>query len=272
MKLRILSDLHIEFHPFEIPCLNDDHETVLALAGDIGVIYRAAELEAFLRTAAARFRAVIYVLGNHEFYRGIWPDALDTLRGWDLPANIHILERQWVQIDDIVFVGATLWSDFDAHDPLAMQMAEHVLDDYHYIRVNAGTEAQVDRLRAHHLLREHTETRGWLDATLGALRDAGKRCVLVTHHGVSRLSIHDTFRTSPVNGAFVSDCVGLLEQHRPELVIHGHVHNSFDYSVGVSTPATRVIANPRGYTRLDNTQENPLFDPCLTINLGADHP
>ena len=124
MKLRILSDLHIEFHPFEIPPLKTDRETVLILAGDIGVIHRKTELKSFLRQAAAQFRAVIYVLGNHEFYRGVWPDALQTLRTWHLPDNIHVLERQWVKIDDIVFLGTTFWSDFDNKDPTAMQNAE----------------------------------------------------------------------------------------------------------------------------------------------------
>lgn len=269
MKLRILSDLHIEFYPFDIPSMDDDKETVLILAGDIGVIYRAAELESFLRKAAAQFRAVVYVLGNHEFYRGIWPDALSALRAWGLPDTIHILERQHVQIDDIVFLGATFWSDFDAEDPATMRAAEQTLNDFHYIRVNQGTEAPEDCLRAHHVLADHKKTKLWLDSTLATFREAGQRCVLVVHHGVSLHSIHETYRGNPLNGAFVSDCIDLLERHRPELVIHGHVHNSFDYTVGAGTPATRIVANPRGYTRRDDAQENPLFDPFMTITLGA---
>lgn len=271
MKLRILSDLHIEFHPFEIPPGENDAETVLILAGDVGVIYRAAELESFLCKAAIRFRAVIYVLGNHEFYRGIWPDALQTLRDWGLPENIHVLERQCAEIDDITFVGATLWTDFDGEDASAMQAAETVLNDFHYIRVNAGSEALQDRFRAQHTLDDHKLSRAWLDTTLSSLRDQGKRCVVVTHHAVSLQSIHEDYRDNPLNGAFVSDCAALIERTRPELVIHGHVHNSFDYRIG-GPSSTRVIANPRGYTRHDDTQENPVFDPFLTINLEPGQP
>lgn len=268
MKLRILSDLHIEFHPFSIPVTDHDAETVLVLAGDIGVIHRRDELESFLRAAARQFRAVIYVLGNHEFYRGIWPDAMDELRDWILPGNVHILERQWVRIDDIVFVGATLWTDFDGGDVQVMQAAESILNDFHYIRVGAGDESEQCRLRAQMVLDDHLESLDWLDATLSRFRKRGERCVLVTHHGVSTYSIHETYRDNDLNGAFVSDCAALVERTRPELAIHGHVHNSFDYRLGDSSGNTRVLVNPRGYTRRDDSQENPMFDPFLTIDLG----
>src|SRR5690554_4863265 len=140
MKLRILSDLHIEFHPFMIPQTVHDGETVLILAGDIGVIHRRAELESFLRQAATQFRAVIYVLGNHEFYRGIWPDARDHLLSWSLPENVHVLERESVQIDNITFVGTTLWTDFDDEDLSVMLEAGQILLDFHYIRVDGTGE------------------------------------------------------------------------------------------------------------------------------------
>jgi len=268
MKLRILSDLHIEFHPFSIPRTSHDKETVLVLAGDIGVVYRRDELQKFLRSAAKQFRSVIYVLGNHEFYRGVWPDAMAALRNWALPDNVHVLERQWVRIDDIIFVGATLWTDFEGNDAQAMQAAECTLNDYHYIRVGAGDESEHCRLRPQMLLEDHSQSIVWLDATLSEFRRRGERCVLVTHHGISQASIHDSYRDSAVNGSFVSDCAALVERTRPELAIHGHVHNSFDYQIGNGANSTRVVVNPRGYTRRDDSQENPVFDPFLTIDLG----
>lgn len=266
MKLRILSDLHIEFHPFAIPQTGHDQETVLILAGDIGVIHRRAELESFLRSAASQFRAVIYVAGNHEFYRSVWPDALEGLRSWNLPENLYVLERQSIEIDDITFVGVTLWTDFDGEDARVMQAADQTLNDFHYISVNTSG-AGLDRLTSQHVLDDYKRSLNWLGTTLSSLRTRGKRCVLVTHHGISRLSIHESYRDNPLNGAFVTDCEDLLKRTRPELVVHGHVHNSFDYVLGTHADATRVVVNPRGYTRCDDTQENPVFDPFLSINL-----
>src|SRR5699024_10693183 len=164
MKLRILSDLHIEFHPFVIPPLADDAQTVLILAGDIGVIRRHEELAQFLKQAAAQFFAVVYVLGNHEYYAGLWLQALDTLGSWNLPDNVHVLEREAVAINGVLFAGTTLWSDFEKADPAAMQAA-NAMNDYHYIRT---TDFQADEPRALHpkdVLHDHYRSLEWLDQT-----------------------------------------------------------------------------------------------------------
>ena len=63
MKLHILSDLHIEFGPFTLP--NTDADVVI-LAGDIHVGTRGIEWA----TRAIEGKEVIYVIGNHEYYRG----------------------------------------------------------------------------------------------------------------------------------------------------------------------------------------------------------
>jgi len=62
MKLHILNDLHIEFEDFAPADIDAD---VVVLAGDIGVGTEG------LRWADDRFpdKPVIYVPGNHEFYR-----------------------------------------------------------------------------------------------------------------------------------------------------------------------------------------------------------
>lgn len=62
MKAHILNDLHIEFGDFEPPATDAD---VVVLAGDIGVGMGG------LHWAQDRFpdRPVVYVPGNHEFYR-----------------------------------------------------------------------------------------------------------------------------------------------------------------------------------------------------------
>lgn len=267
MKLRILSDLHIEFHPFDIPRMDDDARTVLVLAGDIGVIHHRSQLESFLRHAAAQFREVIYVVGNHEYYAGLWPDALEVLRSWRLPDNLHVLERECVTIDNVLFVCATLWSDFDGGDRDVMREAAQVLNDFYYIRTQPDKTSEPRRLVPSDILSDFQRSVEWLDQTLEHAHSQSRACVLVTHHGVSRQSIHDTYRDNSLNGAFVSACDGLLKRYRPLLAIHGHVHNSFDYYVGTTTAQTRVLVNPRGYTRQDDTQENLFFDPYLTIEL-----
>lgn len=267
MKIRLLSDLHLEFFPFEIPAMADDDTTVLVLAGDIAPIVRQELLEGFLKDAGARFRHVCFVPGNHEYYGGVWPDALDALRSWALPGNVHVLDRSSVQIDDVVFLGATLWADLNHGDPEVIALAQRVGQDHHMISQSLGSNeaGQSVPLSPQSIMDDHARSREWIAASLQALCRDDRKAVLITHHGVTLESVHERFVGNPLNPAFVSDLSEILLQYPPALAVHGHVHNSFSYRVAGTGP--RVVVNPRGYTRRKDTQENPEFDPRLVLEI-----
>ena len=69
MKIQYLSDLHIETCPFEYEDCDVD---VVILAGDIHVGRRGVEWA--LETI--KDRPVIYVLGNHEYYKHSFASVL----------------------------------------------------------------------------------------------------------------------------------------------------------------------------------------------------
>ncbi|ETF03484.1 hypothetical protein W822_08975 [Advenella kashmirensis W13003] len=272
MKIRILSDIHIEFFPFDIPRLPDDLETVLVLAGDIGVVADQKPLQSFLQLAATQFKAVVMVFGNHEYYRSVWPDALHDLRRWTLPDNFHVLEKSSIEIDDVVFLGATLWSDFENENPLSMMHCQRYINDFRMIGTHAKAGpyrpfSDTDCFSPKDALEEHRASCRWMADCMAEIGAAGRKMVIVTHHGVAPHSVNQKFIGSPTNGAFVSDLSELLMAGRPRLVIHGHVHDSVDYTLGDSGHPIRVIANPRGYTKKKNTQENKCFDPMLAIEV-----
>jgi len=267
MKLRVLSDLHIEFYPFHVPPLPDDHESILILAGDVGNMRDSQLLQNFLLDVSARFREIIYVLGNHEFYGNAWPYALEDVRRWRMPKNLHVLERESLIIDEVGFAGATLWTDYDCANPLSMITIQHRVNDYMAIRFAPKHKmSDMRKLTPDDLLADHEKSKAWLAAALLDLRSQCRQVVLITHHGISRQSIGEKFRASAINGAFVSDLENLLNITPPDIAIHGHVHNSCDYRLENSA-RTRVIANPRGYARDSNAQENAQFDACLVIEV-----
>lgn len=256
MKIRILSDLHIEFSADYRPqVFEDDGDTVLVLAGDICEIHRRAIILPFMNEMAERFKHVVHVMGNHEYYNGHIPDSLKKLRELTshLP-NLSILDEEVVTIDGVNFIGTTLWTDMDRNDPLTLFFAGQQMRDYKKIRVGGYR-----KMRPIETVGMHAKSVMFLKRVLSDLH--GQRNVVVTHHGPSHLSIHEKYRNDDLNGAYVSDLSELIFEHSPDLWLHGHVHSSLDYMLY----DTRVICNPRGYPNA--TPENPEFAENKLIEL-----
>ena len=83
----------------------------------------------------------------------------------------------------------------------------------------------------------------------------------MTHHAPHRGSLAARFAADMVSAGFVSDLSHLMG--RSALWIHGHTHDSFDYSVD----GTLVICNPRGYLLRSGDFENRGFDASLVAEV-----
>jgi len=255
MKLNILSDLHLSRGGMPQPKTDAD---LVILAGDIA---RPAEAIAWARGFD---RPVLYVAGNHEFYGGSIDGTLRELKALCAGTRIRVLDDEAVVIDGVRFLGSTLWTDFNllgtgSERTAAMAQAAAFMRDFSRIRLRDAAPTLFTPADSAALFERHA---GWLAARL-AEAHAGPT-VVVTHHAPAPGSIHPRFEGSPINASFVSDLRASMGQDRIDLWIHGHTHDSFDYRVA----GTRVLSNPRGYVR-DGVNENPLFDPLLTVEVGA---
>jgi len=96
MLIHILSDLHLEFAPFE---LNDVGAEVIVLAGDVHTGKNG--IKWIFKTIVDR--PVIYVLGNHEFYGQKIPKLIDEIKEVAQGTNVHVLENESVDIGNVVF-------------------------------------------------------------------------------------------------------------------------------------------------------------------------
>jgi predicted phosphodiesterase len=250
MRLHIISDLHLEFGAVQIPTTDAD---VVVLAGDVHLGREGR------KWAQRNFpnQPVVYVLGNHEFYKNSIPELTQTLLRETSGSQIHLLENQAVVLDGVTFAGCTLWTDFRlANDPqTAMLAAEDIMNDYAVIEVRAQNRS----LRARDTLKMHTHSVKWLKSELAKHDPA--RTLVVTHHGPSPRSIPPYHAGSPLNPAFASDLEELVQSSRVPLWIHGHTHYNVDYSIG----STRVLTNQRGYPDEHATG----FDPGLTVEFPS---
>jgi Icc-related predicted phosphoesterase len=232
MRLHILSDLHLEFGPVEVPVTDAD---VVVLAGDM---HLGGEGLGWMRHCFAG-RPVIYVLGNHEFYGHSIPELTESLRQETEESNLHLLENSVCELNGFVFLGCALWTDFrlTPNPEEAMRVAEQIMSDYFRIEVRSHNRL----LRAADTVRLHAESLAWLKGALA--KHSPERCIIVTHHAPSPLSIPPFHAGSPLNAAFASDLEELVENSQVPLWIHGHTHYNVDYKIG----STRVFTNQRGY-------------------------
>jgi hypothetical protein len=248
MRLHILADLHGEFGPVAIPETNAD---IVVLAGDVAVGPRGLD---WIRD---RFpdRPVLYVLGNHEFYRHNLTGLTQSLKCEAEGSHIHLLENNSVELGGFRFFGCTLWTDFALRRNPERDMAKAggLINDYRLIRF--GTEGRI--LQPRDTVRIHQESVSWLNAELAHQDPA--RAIVVTHHAPSPRSEAPGYANGPLSPSFVSDLGPLIERSGIPLWIHGHTHFNVDYRLG----ATRVLTNQRGYPR----EACPDFDPRMVIEV-----
>lgn len=254
MKILLLSDLHLSMHPLVLPQVQAD---VVVLAGDLG---RPA---AALAWAGQFAQPTLFVAGNHEFYGSDLSTAMAQLREGARGTRVCVLECDERHIDGVRFLGCTLWSDHRLNlDPvereLGLQQALASVRDFSRIGVAPGRDERFTPALSRQLFDQSV---AWLDARFAQVFPGPT--VVVTHFAPARGSIHARFAGSPLNACFVSDLEDRIQGWRPQLWLHGHTHDSFDYSIG----RTRVVANPRGYAP-GGVVENPRFDPSLVIELA----
>lgn len=227
MEFRLVSDLHLEFGPFSLPELPGDRDRLLLLAGDVAQSSNHNLYIPFLRTLARRFRRIIWVMGNHEHYGSSIVVTRSEIQNAFKEAKVAvtILENEAIVIDDVAILGATLWTDVDNGNPLAMLTIEGGLNDFLSIRNGTPCAPFSRAFTPEDSVRIHHESKGWLIDEAGQQKQAGRRVVVVTHHAPSYSSIHPRYKNSRLNPAFASS---MDEEIEP---IYGFM----------ATPMTRLI-------------------------------
>ncbi|NDV14080.1 metallophosphoesterase [Crenobacter caeni] len=245
MRVHLLSDLHNEFgNPYQ-PAVTDADVTVLA--GDIAS--RGAGV-AWARDAFSG--TVLYVPGNHEFYKSNMDAMLADMRaaGDD---RVRVLDLDVIVIGDVRFIAATGWTDFEvAGDPeVAMAFAGPRMNDY--ANISHG-EGGFDLLNPQEVRRRALLARAWLAEQIAQPFDG--KTVVVTHHAPSPRSTPPKYQGHGITPAFCNDWERLFDG--VDFWFHGHTHHAVSYVVG----DTQVISNPKGYGR-----EMTGFDPRQIIEV-----
>lgn len=250
MKIRLLSDLHLEF---EDRILEDSPADVVVLAGDIHIGKRGL---AWIRSTFLK-TPVIYVLGNHEYYGHTYPKLARDLAAATEGSNIHVLENRAVTLDGVTFHGTTLWTDFELFgDPrVAGHECQQIMTDFRKIR----REPSYSKLRSLDAALIHKLSVRWLKESISG--STSRYNVVISHHAPSLRSVPAKLHDDMTTAAYASHLDGLIAEFNPDAWLHGHVHASSNYRIG----NCRVVCNPGGYPG----QVLPDFDPSMTIEIGS---
>jgi len=245
VKAHFMSDLHLEFDDLTLA-----GGELLILAGDVLVadVFRTERTDKsatrlryrfsrFLREELGKYDRVLYVLGNHEHYNGVFEDTAALVRS-QLPSNAQLLCDETVTIGDVTVFGGTLWTSMNDEDPLTISTVAQGMNDFRIVYRRDG-----GRLRPEDVVIDHKRTLKRLADAYAA--SSSSKFVVVTHHAPTPLSCDARYKGSHrENGAYYSnlgDCI--LERPKIATWIHGHMHLPVDYRVG----ECRVVSNPRGY-------------------------
>ena len=250
MKIQLGSDLHLEFlaswFPGERLLSPASGADLLVLAGDIAGGLDAIDL--FGRWPVP----VLYVIGNHEAYGWDLDELRTSLKQAAQGTSLVVLDNEVADLSrlrqstfagtedsrSVRFLGSTLWTDYrlpgaGRSQREQMNHAAARIVDHRQIR-QAGQPFTPERALA-----EHERAHAWLKTELA--RPFEGKTVVISHHAPHWDSVHPSYRGDPLNAAFISHLPELVEQ--ADVWLHGHTHNSFDYTA----VGCRVVANPAGY-------------------------
>lgn len=248
MLIRYCSDLHLEGFKDTVtrqesrflPHDPRDQDAVLVLAGDI--CSKMATLLDFIEQIQDRFRRVIFVPGNHEYYGS-------DIAEWNRIFNREARERltnvvvgvggaRTITIDNIDFIFATLWAD-GGRTYREEQCVTTAIADFQYIKFDSRIFKVSDMQTIHRY--QLSDIEYLLDRSIN-------KTVVITHHLPSYRLCHPRFGIVH-DGGFASNSDHVL--NLANYWIHGHTHDTIDVTLGT----TRVVANPAGYSRETGTSQ-----------------
>lgn len=259
--VHLLSDLHLEFHPYTYRKPRDKQVDLIVLAGDISskvghASSRTADnrLLTLLRQCG-QVAPVVYVPGNHDFYGSTIDNRMQELRAMEQYCpRLHVMNSQAKDIAGIRIAGATLWTDFSLPGfGFGVREAQQMSD----FRMIGGRDGQT-AIRPEEMASRYREAVHFLDTEIASLTPPD---LVVTHFLPCPEAIDEKYARSPLNAYFCTDLRRLMSlPTSPHTWAFGHTHHCVDRQV----MDTRVVCNPRGYPG-----ENLDYDSNLVIEVPA---
>jgi Icc-related predicted phosphoesterase len=285
MKIALTSDIHLEFGDWNPS--NPEGADVLILGGDIMVAAdfgrtdphnvmmskKQEQYRNFLDKCKTNYNHVIYIIGNHEHYHGDFATTKGILSEACDRAGVTLLDKETITIDDVTFIGGTLWTDMNNEDPMTLHAMSGMMNDFRCV-LNSNREVNFKDIEGKFRTRpakfspddavvDHKAMLEYIRLVIEGKWD--QKFVVVGHHAPSKMSTHPRYKDEYLmNGGYSSELSEFILDH-PQIKAwtHGHTHEEFDYMIG----STRVMCNPRGYVNYerDNDENQPYLAKVFEV-------
>lgn len=272
MKVYVLSDLHINWLFSCMKTANENldwmwqktmfnmlpdgavngmcKDSVLVIAGDLcDDDTKALSFmgRSWLGHVSKMFYKILVVPGNHSYYGtsicNMESKFEKILEEQKIDNVILLQEKTWLHEEtNTLFVGTTLWTDFNKDDPLIKIDAVSFMSDYRRIRT-----ATHGKLCPNYILSQHIRHKQYIITQ--AQKNKDKNVVVITHHLPSRTLCDKTYDGSfdSLYASSLEDII--LDNENIKYWLSGHTHNPVSLQIG----QCQCIVNPVGYAGYEYT-------------------
>lgn len=232
MKLQILSDTHNSKYSIS------DEADIIVHAGDFS--NRLSGAIEFAERCNSLKKKFIFVLGNHDYYCSNYNLVVDFLK--ENYQKNALLNDNHIKIQDKIFVGGTLFTNFRSNSPLtspevllqSQKDAEQSIYDFDQIMISnenrpITADDYIELFKKYH--QNIMQFRGQDDV------------IVITHFPPHLACLDPYWGKHPVASALNPYFINNLDVKGFKLWISGHTHTSIDTVVD----GCRLVINPLGY-------------------------
>lgn len=245
-NIKVLSDIHLEHYTF----LNDfeniietNKNSILCLVGDIGNPFSKLYSD-FIFWCSKNFLTVFIVAGNHEYYNSTIEKTNKQIENLaDNYFNVNFLNNSYFIVDDIIFIGTTLWSYIPN---IHKYEIENKINDYRFIQdFNIDISNKI-----------HNDNINFLKSTIIKFKYTHKIIILSHHSPLLKNTSKTEYELLNTNYAFSSDQSLLMKDVNVWIYGHTHYNHKNNYFLYENT---YLVCNQYGYFNSLSNNYNKKF-------------
>lgn len=257
MKIRIISDLHVDLNEYETFGFEDklDNTDLILIAGDIS----GSDLDTqdFLDKLDTKSK-IVFVRGNHEGYSPSaynYPFYVSTVENivsnfkvkYTPQNNITFLENSYIEFGDYIVVGCTLYTNFKLFNrqDISAYFARQKINDFKYV-LKDDDDIPV-QVTPDDYITWFKKSKSYIKSICE--KNPDKKIIVLTHFLPTPQGIAEKYRNDALNPYYTSNLEDFIKRHENiKLWVCGHTHIPFECKIG----ECKVICEPYGYYRVDH--------------------